>query len=206
MRGATRTDKQRMCTNYLLTYFLDIIQIWERSEQGFRGFQGCGSVWLPMAPGQHHIDISLWKPTSGGLEGLSGTIPLLVLALAVIVLMFANPFPFRNRDANSHYPGPHGHARADHEPFSQVTDNHCHRRNSPAEFEHYLVWLQPVWCGNMLVHRLTFSDVVLSSVNTVTFYLWLYPTYARNFMCCMFVNKECWCVEDNFAFMTFRNV
>lgn len=156
-----------------LTYFLDIIQIWERSEQGFRGFQGCGSVWLPMAPGQHHIDISLWKPTSGGLEGLSGTIPLLVLALAVIMLMFANPFPLRNRDANSHYPGPHGHARADHEPFSQVTDNHCHRRNSPAEFEHYLVWLQPVWCGNMLVHRLTFSDVVLSSVNTVTFYLWL---------------------------------
>jgi len=46
--------------------------VWERSEQGFRGFRGCGSVWLPMAPGQHFVDVPLWKPISSGLEGLSG--------------------------------------------------------------------------------------------------------------------------------------
>jgi len=71
-----------------------MLQVWERSEQGFRGFQGCGSVWLPMAPGQHHIDVSLWKPTSGGLEGLSGTILSPVLVLSVFVLMFANLFHY----------------------------------------------------------------------------------------------------------------
>lgn len=47
-------------------------QIWERSEEGFRGFRGCGSVWMPMAPGEHDVDLQLWKPVSNGLEGLSG--------------------------------------------------------------------------------------------------------------------------------------
>jgi hypothetical protein len=49
------------------------IKVWERSEAGFRGFQGCGSTWLPVSPGQHFIDVPIWKPMSDGLEGLSGT-------------------------------------------------------------------------------------------------------------------------------------
>ena len=49
-----------------------IEKVWERSEEGFRGFRGCGSVWLPMTPGEHHIEVAMWKPISGGLEGLGG--------------------------------------------------------------------------------------------------------------------------------------
>lgn len=41
-------------------------------------------MWLPMAPGQHFVDVPLWKPISSGLEGLSGekyddTFPSLLL-------------------------------------------------------------------------------------------------------------------------------
>lgn len=76
---------------------LSITKVWERSEHGFRGFRGCGSVWLPMAPGLHDVDVSLWKPTSSGLEGLSGTW-LLNFLFALIPIVLKTTF-----FSNKHY-------------------------------------------------------------------------------------------------------
>lgn len=53
-----------------------VCEVWDRSEEGMRGFVGCGSTWLPSTPGECMITIPIWKPISSGLESLSGK-PLL---------------------------------------------------------------------------------------------------------------------------------
>uniref|UniRef100_A0A7S3M057 B9 domain-containing protein 2 n=1 Tax=Spumella elongata TaxID=89044 RepID=A0A7S3M057_9STRA len=69
-----------------------VCEVWERSEQGFRGFRGCGSVWLPMAPGQHFVDVPLWKPISSGLEGLSEELIPTIPDLTALRELTMSPF------------------------------------------------------------------------------------------------------------------
>ncbi|KAJ1430984.1 B9 domain-containing protein [Ochromonadaceae sp. CCMP2298] len=51
---------------------LFVCEIWDRTDDGFRGFHGCGSAWLPMTPGKHQLEIQLWRPVSSGLQDISG--------------------------------------------------------------------------------------------------------------------------------------
>ena len=48
-----------------------VCEIWDRSEVGVKNFIGCGSCWMPTAPGDHVIDVNLWKPSPNGLEAFA---------------------------------------------------------------------------------------------------------------------------------------
>jgi hypothetical protein len=48
-----------------------VCEVWDRSEDGMRGFVGCGSAWLPSTPGENVLTIQIWKPISSGLDSLS---------------------------------------------------------------------------------------------------------------------------------------
>lgn len=47
-----------------------VCELWEKYDNGIRGFIGCGSMWIPSIAGKHCIDIQLWKPRSKGLDQL----------------------------------------------------------------------------------------------------------------------------------------
>mmetsp|Transcript_32388 Transcript_32388/g.54614 ORF Transcript_32388/g.54614 Transcript_32388/m.54614 type:complete len:179 (+) Transcript_32388:1206-1742(+) len=71
---------------------LFICEIWDRAEEGFRGFHGCGSAWLPMTPGKSLVEIQLWRPYSSGLEGLSDTLLPGIPDLAALRELTVSPF------------------------------------------------------------------------------------------------------------------
>jgi hypothetical protein len=47
------------------------VEVYDRSEPGCKNFIGCGSCWMPMSPGDHVVDINLWKISASGLDALA---------------------------------------------------------------------------------------------------------------------------------------
>jgi len=48
-----------------------VVEVWDKSTVGVKGFCGCGSAWIPPTSGQHVVDIQLWKPSASGLAAIS---------------------------------------------------------------------------------------------------------------------------------------
>jgi len=48
-----------------------VCEVWDKSLVGVKSFCGCGSAWLPMSPGEHYVDVLLWKPSPTGLDAIA---------------------------------------------------------------------------------------------------------------------------------------
>lgn len=48
-----------------------VVEVWDKSTVGAKGFCGCGSAWLPPSSGQHVVDVHLWKPAASGLDAIT---------------------------------------------------------------------------------------------------------------------------------------
>jgi hypothetical protein len=69
-----------------------VCEVWDKSEPGCKNFIGCGSSWMPMSPGEHVMDINLWKPTGTGLDALSEYLLPNVPDLKVLREIIVNPY------------------------------------------------------------------------------------------------------------------
>jgi len=48
-----------------------VVEVWDKSTVGVKGFCGCGSAWIPPSSGQHTIDVHIWKPSSSGIDAIA---------------------------------------------------------------------------------------------------------------------------------------
>lgn len=78
-----------------------VCEVWDKSEPSCKNFIGCGSAWMPMSPGEHVVDINLWKPTGTGLNALSEYLLPNVPDLKVLREIIVNPYMRSNYTAAS---------------------------------------------------------------------------------------------------------
>jgi B9 domain-containing protein 1 len=70
-----------------------IVEVWDKSEIGARNFVGCGSIWLPMQPGAHVLDVNIWKPAlNNGIEMISDALLPTVPDLKALREVMVNPY------------------------------------------------------------------------------------------------------------------
>jgi hypothetical protein len=70
-----------------------VCEVWDKTIPSAKNFLGCGSVWLPMTPGSHAVDVNLWKPTSSnGLDILSEALLPTTPDLKALRELVVNPY------------------------------------------------------------------------------------------------------------------
>lgn len=69
-----------------------VVELWDRSNKGLRGFTGCGSVWLPASPASHLLEIVIWRPSSHGLEKISESMVPSIPDLRLLRELITNPY------------------------------------------------------------------------------------------------------------------
>ena len=69
-----------------------VCEVWDRSDVGVKNFIGCGSCLMPMAPGDHTVDLNLWKPSPSGIDALADMLLPNVPDLKALREIQVNPY------------------------------------------------------------------------------------------------------------------
>jgi hypothetical protein len=48
-----------------------VVEVWDKSTVGVKGFAGCGCAWIPPSSGKHAVDVHIWKPSSSGADAFA---------------------------------------------------------------------------------------------------------------------------------------